>query len=336
MTLPNAMREYENQVAMLEQRCPCNICRHISDDEYDSDVFCLSTVLETIVVLSLALAGMIVDEGIRPTRAGFEIFYSKQRLIRIVENQARSDNQYGIGPFYNILQSISRSSDHEINIAENRLRDAAKLFTGRESRDNLRFETTALSANGICIYSGILRNLSLERESFGQVYIVAGRIERDAKPFDLVVDRKCRNAPPVYAQLIELSDISLIVEERVRSLGLSFKLCNKRSASVHIEPAQLLHEVSCARGLFSCSRYKCPEVISIKDNGCEQFQQYQLGGKDILVQKGNGLFQSAVLYLNGIHSSPKRRCLLRTSECLQCSLLAASKMEDTDYVFIIS
>jgi hypothetical protein len=337
MTLSNAMRAYENQIAMLEKRCSCRLCRQIDDNDHDSDVFCLGAILETIVVLSLALAGMSVEEGILPTRAGFELFYTKQQLIRIVNNQAHSDQPYGNGPFYNILQAVSRSDAHEMDNAENRLRDAAKLFTGRDSWESLPFETTALSANGICIYSGVLRNLSLDRGCCGLVYITAGRIERDAKPFDLVVDRKCRNSPPVYDELIGLSDISLIVEERVRSLGLSFKLSSKRSAGVHIEPAQLLYTVSCSRGLFSCSRYKCPEISSIKENGSEQFRQYQLGGKDILIyNKGNVLSQCAILYLTSSRWSDESRCILRTSECIQCSLLAATKMEGTKNVFIIS
>jgi hypothetical protein len=58
--LETAKKYYKQNIAMMEQRCPCGKCKE--EVVFDADLFCYVVLFETIVTLSQALAGMIVGE----------------------------------------------------------------------------------------------------------------------------------------------------------------------------------------------------------------------------------------------------------------------------------
>jgi hypothetical protein len=338
MTLPNAKENYEQNIAMMGQRCRCKRCK--DEDAFSgSERFCLVVLFETIVAISQALAGMTVGEDIHPARAGFELFYTRQLAIRLDGDRKTFGNKMDIGPIFYVLETTPGVYDHKENIAENRILDASRLFTGRDSRlQDLPFEISALSTSGLCFYLDVLRELSLDRECAGRVHVIPGRIEREEKPFYLVVDRSHLNkylSGPKDG-IAEFTDVSLSVKETVRSLTISCRLSDKKDKAVQIGPAALVHEACSARGLVNCNGRKCGEIVSIKSDA-GPFEEYSVSGKQVFVCKGDQWFRCASLFLGMTSESlGGAHCILRTDECIQCCFRAAVELDFHQPVFIIS
>lgn len=77
MNLMDAKTHYEQNLSMIESRCPCG--NYKSEAFVEGYTFYLATLFETIITLSHALASFIITESIYPSKAGLELFYIKQR-----------------------------------------------------------------------------------------------------------------------------------------------------------------------------------------------------------------------------------------------------------------
>lgn len=130
--------------------------------------------------------------------------------------------------------------------------------------------------------------MSLDQETIRQVHIVRGRIERHKKPFELVLDRE--NTDWFHTspkdEVLDFTDISMIAEEKVRSLRVNYNLKNKAGTTVEIPPAGLAYEACLARGLVNCRIYRCENVIPIKSSS-NKLESYELRGKQIVLVKGD-------------------------------------------------
>jgi hypothetical protein len=323
-TLLEAKTRYEQQLTMIGQICRCELCT--GNSSLDSDNFCLVVLVETILVLSQALAGMTVGKGIYPTRAGIEMFYTRQLMIRL-DRKSFGDKVDHIGLIFFVLEATPIQYDNKENIAETRLLDASRLFAGRDTRlQDVPYGTSALTSGGICFYLDVLRELSLDRECAGRVHVVPGRIERDEKPFHLVVDRDHLNKYLTGPEdgIANFTKVSLSVKEKVRSLSISFVISRESGRAVHIAPASFVNDVCGARGLVNCDRRKCREIISIRSDA-GPLEEYTLGGVKVFVCKGDEWVRCAIMFL-GATSDPGYRCILQTDECIQCCFRAVVEL----------
>jgi hypothetical protein len=116
---------------------------------------------------------------------------------------------------------------------------------------------SAISAGGLCCCLDMLRELSLDREFVGRVHVVSGKIERHRKLFDFVLDRehpdRYHNDPKDEA--LDWTDISILAEEKVRCLRVSYRLEDNIGRAVNIAPAKLASDACLARGLINHNYY---------------------------------------------------------------------------------
>lgn len=335
MNLHDAKAQYEHYLRMIETRCSCVECHR--SDFVEREFFCLATLFETITTLSHTLAGFVVSESIYPSRAGFELCYIKQRRMRMNDEVSRKVDF--IGPIIRVLETTPRLSDNESEDLADGLREGLRLFVGQDTFDlTLPVNVSAISAGGLCLYLDILCDLSVDQDVIGRVHVVRGRIERHGKPFDFVLDREdtswFHTAPK--DKVPDFTDISMIAEEKVRALKVNYSLKDKTGITVQVPPAKLAYEVCLARGLVNCRTYQCKNVISIKTNA-DKLELYALGGKQIVLAKGDQWFRCVLLFLESIpSSSPRAHCILRTNECIQCCFRAAMEIDDDQSVLIIS
>lgn len=345
MTLLDAKAQYEERVAAIQRHCSCDCCRNWEFDG-DQDKFCLLVMFEAILVLCQVMSGMNVAENLLPMRGGFEAFYKRQLSIRrdrtIYENREQV-----IGPIVYVFETTSFGDwNIEENIADRRIVDALRLFTGRDIQTT-SWGTAAQCENGICAYLDILREFSLDSELVGRVNVVPGQIERDHKPFRVIQDRDVQqdSVDSVLSFLGKsvFDDASIFLTETVRALNISFKVHNKSLKAgkvVQIGPADLVHTVAQARGLVSCThrngyRGINPEVAF--DDADYPLLKFVFSDKTVYAidcQNYGDHFLAVALMLAG-SSWPKHICLLCHHECIQCSLSYAFQEEQEPFLILL-
>lgn len=218
---------------MIEQICECAAC--FDGGPTEDEALCLSVIFESILVISVEMAGISIADGILPSRAGFEIFYVRQRRMRADTDEDFLQKVKRIGFIHRVLETTTRDIDSDISVTETRLVDATKLFTGQETFGQSHIlDVTAVSTGGLCLYLDMLRELSLDRNLVGRVHVVPGRIERDGKPFDFVSDQEHHHNgryTGLTDDVTDLSEISMLAQEHVRSLRVCYKLEDKKRYS---------------------------------------------------------------------------------------------------------
>ncbi|KEF56496.1 uncharacterized protein A1O9_08077 [Exophiala aquamarina CBS 119918] len=338
LSLIDAQIRYEQQIVLIEEICKCAECFHGGPTE--DEALCLSVIFESIVVMSTAMAGISIADGILPSRAGFELFYVRQRRLRTDADEDFLEKVKRIGYIHRVLETTTRNINSDISIAETRLLDATKLFTGQETFGlGHILDITAVSTGGLCLYLDMLRELSLDRNLVGRVHVVPGKIERNGKPFDFVSDREYHpngHYTGLTDEVPDFTEISMLAQEHVRSLRVSYKLEDKKGAAVHIDPGKLADEACLAQGLVYCRNRQCKEVISFA-HSAEKVECVSVHGKAVTVARGDERFRCVLLSLEtNQRLESTAHCVLRMNECLQCCFRAAVGIDDGRPVLIIS
>lgn len=350
MTILQAQLQYREDIAFMRRRCHCRRCQKGSK-HCDSERFCLSIILETIIVLSLALSGMFVAGDLRPTRAGLEIFYSKQLGLR---DHDHDHDREEFDPFFYLMRIATGLGEHQYFIHRIFVQ-AIQIFAGRVAfqQDKSSF-VSARSSYGLCLYLDTLCEISLDKERLRRLHVVPGRIERHGRPFDLVADRKVNNEElsEFVKKTTVFTDVSLLCMEKAHSLRVSFMLKGEDGkTTIHMGPADLATAACLALGRVECGGYHCIKLVTVNDTGA-QLQKYSLYSKEVHVCQGDHLLQSALLYLgwyrkditpykpSDLHSTPdsyRAKFILRTLlQCLQCCFRAVSQFSKDQRIIILA
>ena len=154
MTFLDVKSQYKQKLAAIQLHCSCGICADWEAD-IEEERFCLVVLFETILVLCQIMSGMNVAENLFPTHSGYKAFYKRQLSIRhdytIYKNRLQD-----IGLIVYIFETTSFSDwNVEENVADHRIMDAARLFTGHDIRTH-SWSVSAFSDGGIYVYLDIL------------------------------------------------------------------------------------------------------------------------------------------------------------------------------------
>ena len=163
-----------------------------TEDDWDPDKYCQVVIAETIVCLSRALANVSLENtALLPMRSGIELAYGRQLMQRRSALSGRSAIQT-LGPiafcmdFDNDFSFGAQQGNEEA--VEIRLHTVVELFAGQRAPSTTA-DISALWANGICAFLGILRDASTDRNAVGRIHVLPGRISHEKKSYDQLVDR---------------------------------------------------------------------------------------------------------------------------------------------------
>ena len=169
----------ETLLACQKTLCGCFDCYKLNLEIKEDD--CPFALLSTILGLCLHLSVTTLSEGVLPTRRGIYLAY--QRSLHPICNRLSESSSHHVDMFQ-WLQYFSEEADQG-----RRLIATVELFTGHAEFGLFFHQTcTAVSVAGICVYFGILKDISLDHTAISQLHVVPGQIERDCKPYSAVND----------------------------------------------------------------------------------------------------------------------------------------------------
>jgi hypothetical protein len=164
LTPEESRKTYVESIEKLQEACGCGLCSPIWNSETYSQVpppygYCLTVLVETIVVLGMVLSRLTVAPQIFPTAQGVRNLYRRQVAKRIEALETKSGDQIAISDI--VYGDEWDSSDLR------RLQNCAELFSGSRPVTDLPENLVALAHEGICVYLvGLERTRRQSREEY--------------------------------------------------------------------------------------------------------------------------------------------------------------------------
>jgi hypothetical protein len=296
-------------------------------------------MVKTVIALALTLASTEVEEDLFIKSAGLWRFYHSQRkLAQIQSRQVSSSGSTSVEGVYSSFWDWSSSA--AVGSGWNKqFGEYVMLFYGDQGHDLVSTRNaTAVSSGGICIYSKVLdpstfATLDLEKASL--VYICAGSIEHEGKPYSLIKDDNDRSSDanrPAYGAVDPYraswrhSKIQGTVRETTQGLNVSYQMVLDGVTSeenITIWPAQLAEDIAFSRGWVDCNTSGCQKIM---DFGCSVQVDgsgiFEILGVKFCVISNDCLGKCAAIAV-AFHSRGRDRVLMREGACLQCCIRTA-------------
>jgi hypothetical protein len=347
-TLEEAYSSYENSLTKLKITCAargCHVCNGSVEKNQKSERYCQPTMVKTVIALALTLASTEIARDLFIKSAGLWRFYQFQSKLAQRQNLPRSDlGPSSGGGLYSSFWDWS--SNAAVGCGWNRqFGEYIMLFYGNQGHDLVSTRNaTAVSSGGICVFSKVLDPstfATLDLEKTSSVYICAGSIEHEGKPYSLVQDDTDRPSDAndsvygvvnPYAASWRHSKIYGKVRETSQGLNVSYQMVLNGAANeeyITIWPAQLAEDIAFSRGWVDCDAYGCQEIMDlthlVQADGTGTFET--LGVKFCVIPT-DCLTKCAAITL-AIHNKNRDRVLMRERSCLQCCIRTALR-GDTD------
>ena len=149
-----AAQQCEDSILHLESLCGCYICSPTQGLEtrpknLPRDGFCIPTLMETIIMLGLALSRVALTPNLHPSRAGVLGMYKSQMRKRLDLKKSNIDRR---DPKRNYLLF---NEDWNSTFPK-RLQNVIAMFSGSWPKEDLPENLLGASHEGICAYSMML------------------------------------------------------------------------------------------------------------------------------------------------------------------------------------
>lgn len=150
-----ASQQCEDSILRLEPMCGCFICSPAKGSDTDptnlpKDGFCLPTLMETIIMLGLALSRVALTPNLHPSRAGVLAMYRSQVRKRLDLKKIEQDAQ-------GWRRHVILFGEDWNSTFPKRIMNALALFSGSWPELNGHPENlVGMSHEGICAYSMVL------------------------------------------------------------------------------------------------------------------------------------------------------------------------------------
>ncbi|KAL8747504.1 MAG: hypothetical protein Q9190_000633 [Brigantiaea leucoxantha] len=232
----------------------------------NSERFCQVVIVETIITLGRELSKVIIEHDLLPKRLGLETLYRSQESRR-----TESKNKLGLFSSLGPVIDSMMNDNYKDSLLEEfgpfaliclrrasgpraAMKACLEIFAGVSYYDSQSAEPCAISHNGICVWLGILQEISDEPEVSDKIHIAPGSIEHLGKPFDHVVDGKLDiyQAPQMTLESVcDIKTANLNVTETSSGLEVCYVLEGEYPSSIQslrIRPASLTDSIASARG----------------------------------------------------------------------------------------
>lgn len=143
-------QQCEDSIVRLEPLCGCYICTPSQPDNLPRDGFCLPTLMETVVMLGLALSRVALTPSLYPSRAGLLAMYKSQVRKRLDLHTADTSSA-------DWRRHIILFGEDWNSTFPKRILNALALFSGSwPPLDGQPENLVGMSHEGICAYSMML------------------------------------------------------------------------------------------------------------------------------------------------------------------------------------
>lgn len=336
-----AYATFNNASNALSQMCACYRCvrdRDGTDKTGPKVVTCLLRLGTMIVQLIWSLTSMHFDTSIQPSLKG---------LRMAIHLNPRVAGQFS---------ASSKDLTRDFSMPAVR-RTAATVFGGAFATGTVNDgvndgsdSRSAFTIGGICLYQGILREMTDRPEAVAVLHVLPGciqtRVGRIVNALEEVPRMKVsQNTTPFPLDNIQPYDpsnagdntgsslsVHLMIEEAVTKAFAYFRLISKCGNRYDIGPVVHISNVLAAAGSVQCnaerhedsSRLPAKGVISLDGEGALA-QRFFPRKEDLIIVRRlsqNTLARCVALddcMLNGMRDMPRfQRTILRTHECLNC------------------
>ena len=331
----DALAKYQARLSLLAATCGCAVCERRDTARMPGSTQCHVLLVETIIQICRLSAILEVPEPVYPLLRGFQKAYNAQDSKR---TRARNLDFESVG----VLQ-------HILNVAadgQTKLEDALRLFTGRTfaSLDEDIRRPCAVSAGGVCLYIGSLREVSDRRELVNRIYVVPGRIEYHQRPFFYIEERLKRSMhfsmrlKADIWQCLEskavMSEVKPIIHETTKSLSMEYEIIDEKAngTNIIIGPLSLVVGASRSRGNVHCEHHYQQDGKA--ENTLPESVSSQLDDADVSYRNLEAplLGRCAALSSSGFEYG---EAILRDEECLPCCVTTALR-KDLSRILILS
>ncbi|USP81320.1 hypothetical protein yc1106_08594 [Curvularia clavata] len=265
-TLEEACSSYENSLTKLKITCAargCHICRDSVEKYQKSERYCQPTMINTIIALALALASTEIAKDLFIKSAGLWRFYHFHIKVAQMANAPSPDSGLkSVGEVYSSFWNWSSNAAVGSGWSQ-RFNDYIILFYGNEGHSLFSTRNaTAVSIGGICIYSKVLDPTTFatfDLEKTSSVYICAGGIEHEGKPYSLVKDdNRLSDTDGLALGMLDPYDASWRhcelygrVRETAQGLHVSYQMVLdgvRDDRYISLWPAHLAEDIAYSRG----------------------------------------------------------------------------------------
>ena len=206
-----AVAELRVSITSIRKLCECTTCsgNSVAQNELNEseqpETFCLVFLLVTICSLIQLLSHVVFpkDLPLNPTRTGIErIYWDLRNRVKISTNSLHK-------PLFNTHQvsgyTVTLSNENMDNVylaffldLPNTFSKIREVFTGRgNSRDRDQYNPSATAADGICIYSVSLCEVTASPERICMIYVAPGRIQWNDYLYSQIEDREEYSLHPI-------------------------------------------------------------------------------------------------------------------------------------------
>ncbi|KAF2188003.1 hypothetical protein K469DRAFT_628263 [Zopfia rhizophila CBS 207.26] len=341
----DARNKYESGIAILASLCVCAHCTPTGGEQAPNR-YCLVVVMETILKAALILSNVSVEPGLEPKRIGFDRLYQRQIEARSRDDDTRERMEKGLGPIVWVIEP--EREDEVLYTVDHRMRlmidGAMGLFTFlRELGDS---SSCAFASGGICAYRKILGGLSIYDDfgcSLGRIHIIPGRVEWHGVAFDRIQDwyQDWSDAfrmedGRINLDEMDFEDPSLLMEESLEKLSVTYRLSNSRQRILNIPPVYLANNALTAHGLVQCQhQHGCNRGIRAFNKDFD-FQVQTFNGKEVsLYRAPNDRSVCAALVIADLLQP--NYFVVRDDKCMECALQrAVAEVETANALLIVS
>ncbi|KAI9706332.1 MAG: hypothetical protein M1820_004908 [Bogoriella megaspora] len=255
-----ASMAYENALANISASCPCERHGYLGKSWSSSVVkqvplrVCIVTLMELIIYVARASAGILAEGNLLPAQNGFDSIY---RML--YDRLSNSD------PVTRLMEGCG-DSVFSITVA---------IYSGAHRDTVVKGRKECISATasqGLCFFLDSLCDMVDSPESLSRVHVVPGCIELDQRKFMEVRDSgfegpryKADNAcvastlpaerPPQFTDV----KVEAIATEAENFVTFSYKITSKKGTTF-IPAAALATAASRAQGCVPCDAAKCPKI----------------------------------------------------------------------------
>lgn len=301
-TAREAATEYEGHIENLRRLCCCPICTPVDEDVLREQAlenyrpFCYVVIAETITVLGQTLSNTDIRGNLLPSRIGIELAYDLQ-LSLITKEVRKAPESEELEMLSEKFGSIANTVGALVarSTGFSRLQQCLSLFSRGSARPTGHAHICALSDAGICAFMNSLCDPATDQERTYRVTVMAGRIEKDERPYDLIADLHTRDdvdmsryeittMPDIIERASKTTKIALKIREGLKSLEAAFELQDDTGkAWFDFGPAMLNIMTSQARGRVPCQRHQCRTLSAVWRKAPDDlFRITQLEDKEVI------------------------------------------------------
>jgi hypothetical protein len=342
-----AMSNIQMAIKSLTRLCECNICKKLTHRHFTKnslkDKDCIVVTTMTITSIVRLVAGLEIDDMVKPTITGLEQLYrrcfhrmklswGRNQLLIIAEAldlPLKQDPPYGRTP-----QPTPASL----------MADVQCLFTGYRPTQNeidRNNHRVAFSYNGICCYLESLRGLSSSAAVLRRIHVLPGCIRREDQEYTAVWDCTPSPQPQLPKATLEMEshtpptefrDDKIVIKALVTEVSGGGQLIFYYQAMfegvlVRIRPGMLTQRVLEGSGLITCDKRTCSESLVFPYKVIQEgwnISEYREGSEQLRGGLTWPFREGDIGRCVAIELASADNLYVRQGECLSCCNKAAS------------